>query len=70
LFITLPVAQGRACGTYKGEQICIQVLTGKPKGKTTKMLFSQNTIYSIKVRDHMEDLHLNGRIKLQWILKK
>jgi len=24
LFITLPVAQDRACGTYEGEQICIQ----------------------------------------------
>jgi len=41
------------------------------KVRLTKMLFSQNTtIYSIKVRDHVEDLHIDGRIKLQWILKK
>jgi hypothetical protein len=35
------------------------------------MSFSQNTrVYSIKVRDHVKELGVDGRIKLQWILKK
>lgn len=41
------------------------------KVRLTKMSFRQNTtVYSIKVRDHVEDLGIDVRIKLQWILKK